>query len=144
MVTPRQEVNTVEVQFITKTAAKRGKMRKSMIKPVVRVATGVLVLSLAAFPVRGQEAEQLYEQTCAPCHGASGKGDGPTGQALQPKPADFATALQGKDDAYLTKVVTEGGTSVGKSPMMPAYQGVFSDEQIQSLIQYLKRFSSPD
>jgi mono/diheme cytochrome c family protein len=103
----------------------------------------VLVLSLAAFPVRGQEAKQLYEQTCAPCHGASGKGDGPTGQALQPKPADFATALQGKDDTYLTKVITEGGTSVGKSPMMPAYQGIFSDEQIQSLIQYVRRFSSP-
>jgi len=32
---------------------------------------------------------------------------------------------------------------VGKSPMMPAYQDVFSDEQIQGLIQYVKGFASP-
>jgi mono/diheme cytochrome c family protein len=118
-------------------------MRKIIIKHVVLVATSVLLISLAAFSVHGQEAKQLYEQTCAVCHGASGKGDGPTGQALQPKPADLATALKGKDEAYLIKVITEGGTSVGKSPMMPAYQGVFSDEQIQGLIQYVKGFASP-
>jgi mono/diheme cytochrome c family protein len=118
-------------------------MRKTIIKHVVLAVTSVLPISLAAFSVHGQEAKQLYEATCATCHGASGKGDGPTGQALQPKPADLATALQGKDDAYLTKVIMEGGTSVGKSPMMPAYQGVFSDEQIQDLIQYVKGFASP-
>ncbi len=118
-------------------------MRKIIIKHVVLVATGVLLISLVAFGVHGQEAKQLYEQTCATCHGASGRGDGLTGQALQPKPADLATALQGKDEAYLTKVITEGGASVGKSPMMPAYQGVLSDEQIQGLIQYVKGFASP-
>jgi mono/diheme cytochrome c family protein len=118
-------------------------MRKIIIKHGVLVTTSVLLLSLAAASVQGQEAKQLYEATCAACHGASGKGDGPAGQALQPKPADFATALKGKNEAYLTKVVTEGGPSVGKSPMMPAYQGILSDEQIQSLIQYVKGFASP-
>ena len=119
-------------------------MRKIIIKYGVPVTTTVLLLGLAAFSVQGQEAKQLYEATCASCHGVSGKGDGPSGQALQPKPADFATALKGKDEAYLIKLITEGGTSVGKSPMMPAYQGVFSDEQIRDLIQYVKRFASPD
>jgi mono/diheme cytochrome c family protein len=118
-------------------------MRKISITQRVLVAISILLVSLAASCVQGQEAKELYAATCASCHGASGKGDGPSGQALQPKPADFGTALKGKDDAYLTKVITEGGTSVGKSSMMPAYQGVFSDEQIQGLIQYVKRFASP-
>lgn len=118
-------------------------MRQIIIKHVVLMATSVLLISLAAFSVQGQEAKQLYEATCAACHGASGRGDGPTGQALQPKPADLATALKGKDEAYLAKVITEGGTSVGKSAMMPAYQGIFSDGQIQGLIQYVKGFASP-
>jgi len=118
-------------------------MRQIIIKHVVLMATSVLLISLAAFSVQGQEAKQLYEATCAACHGVSGKGDGPAGQALQPKPVDFTTALKGKDEAYLTKVITEGGTGVGKSPMMPAYQGVLSDEQIQGLIQYVKGFASP-
>jgi cytochrome c553 len=140
---PISEGNTAEVQLSAKTTAKRGTMWKIIIKHGVLVATSVLLLSLVAASARGQEAKQLYEQTCAACHGASGKGDGPTGQALQPKPADLATALRGKDEAYLTKVITEGGTGVGKSPMMPGYQGVFSDEQIQGLIQYMKGFAAP-
>jgi mono/diheme cytochrome c family protein len=118
-------------------------MREIIIKHAVLVATSSLLISLVPFSVHGQEAKQLYEQTCAGCHGVSGKGDGPTGQMLQPKPADFTTALKGKDEAYLTKVIREGGTSIGKSPMMPPYQGVFSDEQIQGLIQYVKKFASP-
>ena len=118
-------------------------MRKIIIKYRVSVTTAVLLISLAAFSVQGQEAKQLYEATCASCHGVSGKGDGPSGQALQPKPADFTTTLKGKDEVYLTKVIMEGGASVGKSPMMPAYKGFFSDEQIQGLIRYVKGFVSP-
>jgi len=118
-------------------------MRQIIIKHGVLVVTSTLLISFAAVSVQGQEAKQLYEATCASCHGASGKGDGPSGQALQPKPADFATALKGKDEAYLTKVITEGGTGVGKSPMMPSYEGIFSDGQIQGLIEYLKGFASP-
>ncbi len=117
--------------------------QKIIIKHVMLVATSSLLISLAPFSVHGQEAKQLYEKACATCHGASGKGDGPTGQMLQPKPADFTTALKGKDEAYLTKVVREGGASVGKSPMMPPYQGALSNEQIQGLIQYVKGFASP-
>jgi mono/diheme cytochrome c family protein len=119
-------------------------VQKLISKQRVLVVTSVLLISLGAASVQGQEAKQLYEATCASCHGVSGKGDGPSGQALQPKPANFATALKGKDEAYLTKVITEGGTGIGKSPMMPAYQGIFSDEQIRDLIQYVKRLASPD
>jgi len=124
--------------------AKRGMMRKITIKHGVLVATGVLLLSLTAASVHGQEAKQLYEQICAVCHGVSGRGDGPTGQALQPKPADLATVLKGKNETYLAKVITAGGAGVGKSPMMPAYQGTLSEEQIQGLIQYVKGFTSSD
>ena len=118
-------------------------MPQISIKHRVLVATCVLLMSLAAFSVHGQEAKQLYEQTCATCHGADGKGDGPTGQMLQPKPADFTTALKGKDAAYLTKVIREGGPSVGKSPLMPSFEGILSDKQIQDLIQFVKEFVSP-
>ncbi|MBI3798509.1 MAG: cytochrome c [Deltaproteobacteria bacterium] len=118
-------------------------MPQIVTKHRVLVTTSVLLISLAAFSVHGQEAKQLYEQTCATCHGTHGKGDGPTGQMLQPKPADFTTALRGKDVAYLTKVIREGGPSVGKSPLMPTFQGVLSDKQIQDLIQYVKGFVSP-
>lgn len=33
--------------------------------------------------------KQLYDQNCAQCHGQQGRGDGPSGGSLDPKPADF-------------------------------------------------------
>jgi high-affinity iron transporter len=36
-----------------------------------------------------RQAAALYASQCATCHGAEGKGDGPAGRSLDPKPADF-------------------------------------------------------
>jgi high-affinity iron transporter len=106
---------------------------------------GVLLLAahLAALRAYGQEAKQLYEQTCAMCHGAGGHGDGPTSPSLQPKPADLTAAVKDKSDAYLTKLIAEGGPSVGKSPLMPSYKGILNEKQVQSVIQYVRGLAPP-
>jgi mono/diheme cytochrome c family protein len=120
-----------------------GMRGRIVIKGAALAAASFFLASLTVPFVQGQEVKQLYEENCALCHGVSGKGDGPSGQFLQPKPADFSTVLQGKDDAYIAKVINEGGAGVGKSSVMPAYEGVFSRKQIQGLAQYLKGFLSP-
>jgi len=103
-----------------------------------------LVTTIATFwlsqvaPVAAQDAKQLYEQTCAMCHGTGGKGDGPTSQSLLPKPADLTVVVKDKSDAYLTKLITEGGPSVGKSPLMPSYKGILTEKQVESVVQYVK------
>jgi len=117
-------------------------MPKIVITHVVLVATNILLINFAALSAYGQEAKQLYEQTCATCHGTNGQGDGPTSRVLQPKPANLTVVLKGKDEAYLTKIIRGGGASVGKSPLMPSYQDLLSDEQIRSLIQYVRGFVS--
>lgn len=114
-------------------------MQKLRLNQVRVVPIAILLLSATVVSTYGQDAKQLYEQTCAVCHGTEGKGDGPTSKVLQPKPADLTTVLKGKDDTYLSKVIREGGASVGKSPLMPSYQDVFSKEQIQGLIQYVRK-----
>jgi high-affinity iron transporter len=38
--------------------------------------------------------KQVFEAQCASCHGADGKGDGPAGVALTPKPANFHDAAR--------------------------------------------------
>lgn len=36
-----------------------------------------------------QQAARLYQQQCAACHGAEGRGDGPAAAGLEPPPTDF-------------------------------------------------------
>jgi len=37
-----------------------------------------------------EAGRKLYTETCAPCHGATGRGDGPAAAGLDPRPADLA------------------------------------------------------
>lgn len=69
------------------------------------------------------EARSFFAGRCVPCHGASGRGDGPAGNALNPHPRNFTDRAwqQSVTDAHIEKVITQGGPSVGKSPLMPAH-----------------------
>ena len=90
---------------------------------------------------RARGSECVRAQKCAECHGANGKGDGPAGKFLTPPPKDFATALNGKGDDWIAKVITQGGPAVGLSPAMPPSTGL-SNDQIKDLIQYIKKLGS--
>jgi len=68
------------------------------------------------------EADTVWATRCTTCHGAGGKGDGPAGAALTPKPRDLSSAewQKGVTDAHIEKVILEGGQAVGLSMMMTA------------------------
>lgn len=60
-------------------------------------------------------AKQITTTQCAPCHGASGKGDGPAAAALPVKPADWTSkAVQSQTDGELFWKITNG-----RGPMPP-------------------------
>jgi mono/diheme cytochrome c family protein len=111
------------------------------IKGAVVVATGLWLINRAAPAAHAQDAKELYDKSCNMCHGPGGKGDGPAGKMLKPPPADFGTALKGKPDADIAKIIKEGGKALGRSAAMPAYGSKFSDDQINSLVQLVKGFS---
>lgn len=46
----------------------------------------------------------LYGQTCAPCHGADGKGDGPAGKGLTPAPRNFTAKAGWRNGTRLEDV----------------------------------------
>jgi hypothetical protein len=76
---------------------------------------------LAGPALRGA-AESLWSSRCANCHGQAGRGDGPTGRGLDPRPRDFHDgAWQARsEDAHLRRVIVEGGAAVGLSADMAA------------------------
>lgn len=56
-----------------------------------------------------EAGKKVYEVNCLPCHGEKGDGNGPVGQALVPKPRDFAKDpfKQGtKPDEVFTSITT--------------------------------------
>ena len=86
-----------------------------------------------------------YQIFCASCHGPTGDGDGPAAQGLEPKPARHSNGaymnLFSHDDLF--KVIKFGGQSVGKSPLMVAWGGALSDQQIENLIAFIRTLADP-
>ncbi len=89
------------------------------------------------------EGAIVYGQFCAICHGTGGKGDGATAASLDPKPADHTDAnyMGSLSDEQLYRVIQKGGAATGKSPLMAAWGGVLTDDQIRDLVAYLRRLS---
>ena len=84
----------------------------------------------------GVSGETVYnEKGCVTCHGAQGKGDGPVGAALKPKPRNFADAAwkNGTDLASVIKTINNGIAGSGMAP----YKGVLTDEEIKAVADYM-------
>ncbi len=102
--------------------------------------TASVVTLLVATLAHAQQPNDIYIERCAACHGDKGHGDGPAGKYLQPPPADLATALKGKSDDWIAKVIKNGGASVGlSSTMMPNPN--LSDAQVNGLVAYVKNLN---
>src|SRR5215211_2275349 len=82
--------------------------------------------------------QKLYVSNCVPCHGASGKGDGPAGVGLNPRPGDFTQHMApGKHtDGQVFLWIANGYPNSA----MPAWSPRLSDEQIWQLVGYLRTF----
>lgn len=112
-------------------------------------APGPADVPVAAAPTRayaspGEEARALFGERCVPCHGAEGRGDGPSAAALNPKPRNYRDpAWQGAaTDAGIAKAILEGGAAVGKSAVMPANPDLAKKpEVVAELIQIIRGFA---
>jgi mono/diheme cytochrome c family protein len=66
---------------------------------------------------RPSDGHEMFTSYCAPCHGRTGKGDGPAAKALNPKPADL-TQLTKKHGgtAFPTKDFEDKVSGMAMSP----------------------------
>lgn len=80
----------------------------------------------------------IYEQQCASCHGAGGRGDGPLAPSLRPRPADFRVHMAaGHSDGELYTWLSKGvpGTAMG------AFEGQLSVEDRWHVINFIRGFA---
>lgn len=80
--------------------------------------------------------EHLFTVNCAPCHGPAGKGDGPLGLVLNPRPADLTLhAIPGvHTDAQLFEWVTNGFPG----SRMPPFKTTLSDTDRWNLVNFIR------
>ncbi|HWR00475.1 MAG TPA: cytochrome c [Chlorobaculum sp.] len=91
-----------------------------------------------------KEGKRLFTRYCAICHGESGDGTGQYyGSSLQPSPANFTDKafMKTMTEEALTKSITGGSASVGKSNMCPPWGKTFESDEIECLVAYIKTFS---
>lgn len=98
---------------------------------------------LAWQPVWPDEVEQgrlLYEIYCTQCHGKNGTGEGINvrDMSVQPRNHTDSDEMITRTDEDLEKVIKQGGKSVDKSVLMPAWGDNLSDEQVEALVKYLR------
>ena len=87
------------------------------------------------------KGKETFQNTCAACHGPEGKGDGVAAASLDPKPRNLTDAafMSTQSDDRIYKVISEGGASVGLSPMMAAWGGTLSEQDIWNVIAYIRQ-----
>ncbi|MCP5023542.1 MAG: cytochrome c [bacterium] len=76
---------------------------------------------------------------CDACHGDTGKGDTPTGQAFDPSPRDYSNAeWQDKtSDEQLRKVINEGGAANGMAATMIPYPTI-QEADLDNLVTFIR------
>lgn len=87
------------------------------------------------------QGKEIFMKNCSPCHGPEGKGDGPQGLALDPKPRNMTDAAEfqyGMQDWQIFRTAWEGIPSTGMAP----WKGRLSEKDIWTVVHYVKSLSN--
>ena len=79
-----------------------------------------------------QAGQKVFEVNCSLCHGPAGKGDGPAGMALNPKPKDLSSKeVQAQTDGELFWKISTGRGA------MPSWQ-TLPEKDRWSVVDYIR------
>lgn len=110
-------------------------------KTTTKIALSSLVLSLATGVAFAAPASENWDNNCASCHGADGKGQTKTGKKLKLRDYTDAKVQAGLKDEEMLKAVTEGVKMDGKEKMK-AFKDELSADEIKDLVAYIRKFKA--
>jgi cytochrome c oxidase subunit II len=92
-----------------------------------------------------QRGERLFgELACNTCHLDTGKGRGPSLSNIVGKPVELADGTTVTvDEGYLRESIINSQARIvkGFQPLMPAFQGLVSEDNLVALVEYVKSLS---
>ena len=128
-----------------------GTMHSGMIGEVVVMEPATYAAWLAGGNAEGSLAstgQKMFQQLgCSNCHRFDTQGRGPNLVGVYGKPVlldDGRTVVA--DDNYLRESILSPGAKVvaGFRPIMPSFNGILNEEQLLSVVSYIKSISQPE
>ncbi len=103
------------------------------------VLAGILAAAVTA--ASAADAKANWDDHCAKCHGAAGKGDTKIGQKLKVKDySDPKVQAELKDDAMIE--ATLKGVNVGGKEKMKGYSDKLSADDAKALVELIRSFKA--
>lgn len=128
-----------------------GTMHSGMIGEVVVMEPAAYQAWLAGGNAEGSLAstgQKLFQQLgCSTCHRFDTQGRGPNLVGVYGKPVllDDGRTVAADDNYVRESILTPGAKVVaGFKPIMPSFNGIVSEDQVLSLIAYIKSLSQPE
>lgn len=97
-------------------------------------------------PLSATGEKVFAELGCVTCHRTDSQGRGPNLQGVFGKPVQLADGRTvTADENYIRESILDPGAKVvnGFKPVMPTFQGLVSEEQLNALVAYVKSLSQP-
>jgi hypothetical protein len=101
-----------------------------------------VLLAAGATSADERSGEQIYETTCASCHGSDGRGApaSRTGLSIQPRDFTDCRRTNREPDHDWHAVVALGGPARGFHRLMPAFGEVLSEPEQDIIVEYVRAF----
>jgi cytochrome c oxidase subunit 2 len=97
-------------------------------------------------PLSASGEKIFAELGCATCHRTDSQGRGPNLQGVFGKPVQLEDGrMITADENYVRESILDPGAKVvkGFKPVMPTFQGLVSEEQVNALVAYVKALGQP-
>ncbi len=105
------------------------------------IFAGALIAAGAAIALAAPVAEN-WENHCAKCHGADGKGQTKAGKKLNVKDDTDAKVQAEMTDDAMIKATADGVFDKAGKERMKAYKEELSAAEIKELVAYIRKFKS--
>lgn len=110
-------------------------------KNTTKLALTTLALALTTGVSYAATAADNWDNNCASCHGADGKGQTKTGKKLKIRDYTDAKVQAELKDEDMCKAITEGVKADGKEKMK-GFKEELSTDEIKDLVAHIRKFKA--
>ena len=107
-----------------------------------KIALALAALACASLSSQAAPVAENWENHCAKCHGADGKGQTKAGKKLQVKDYTDAAVQAEMTDEAIVKVIVEGVNDKAGKEKMKSYKDELTPEEIKEFVAFIRKFKA--